>query len=98
MPATSKPLAARHARPIHSFAQSRRPSTPPPLLPHLLLLYPPPYQLHPSSEAHMTTAFSIGQHIGDYEIISILGAGGMGKVYKVRNVISERTEAMKILL
>jgi serine/threonine protein kinase len=46
----------------------------------------------------MTTAFSIGQHIGDYEIISILGAGGMGKVYKVRNVISERTEAMKILL
>jgi serine/threonine protein kinase len=46
----------------------------------------------------MTTAFSIGQHIGDYEIISILGAGGMGKVYKVRNVISERVEAMKILL
>ena len=46
----------------------------------------------------MTTGFSTGQHIGDYEIISILGAGGMGKVYKVRNVISERVEAMKILL
>ncbi len=46
----------------------------------------------------MTTGFTIGQHIGDYEIISILGAGGMGKVYKVRNVISERFEAMKILL
>ncbi|MBV8513986.1 MAG: protein kinase [Acidobacteria bacterium] len=46
----------------------------------------------------MSAAFSTGQHIGDYEIISILGAGGMGKVYKVRNVISERTEAMKILL
>jgi serine/threonine-protein kinase len=46
----------------------------------------------------MSAAFSTGQHIGDYEIISILGAGGMGKVYKVRNVISERIEAMKILL
>ena len=46
----------------------------------------------------MSTGFSTGQHIGDYEIISILGAGGMGKVYKVRNVISERIEAMKILL
>ncbi|HEY4978389.1 MAG TPA: protein kinase [Candidatus Acidoferrum sp.] len=46
----------------------------------------------------MTTEFSIGQHIGDYEILSVLGLGGMGKVYKVRNVISDRVEAMKILL
>jgi serine/threonine protein kinase len=40
----------------------------------------------------------INKRIGDYEIISELGAGGMGKVYKVRNVISDRIEAMKILL
>jgi serine/threonine-protein kinase len=46
----------------------------------------------------MAAEFSPGQHIGDYEIISILGLGGMGKVYKVRNVISDRVEAMKILL
>jgi eukaryotic-like serine/threonine-protein kinase len=46
----------------------------------------------------MTAEFAPGQHIGDYEILSILGAGGMGKVYRVRNVISDRTEAMKILL
>jgi len=46
----------------------------------------------------MTAEFRVGQHIGDYEILSILGAGGMGKVYKVRNVISDRPEAMKILL
>ncbi len=36
--------------------------------------------------------------VGDYEILGVLGAGGMGKVYKVRNVISDRIEAMKVLL
>ena len=46
----------------------------------------------------MAAEFGVGQHIGDYEILSILGMGGMGKVYKVRNVIADRVEAMKILL
>ena len=41
---------------------------------------------------------NIGERIGDYEIIQILGAGGMGQVYKVRNVLSDRIEAMKVLL
>src|SRR5580692_409102 len=40
----------------------------------------------------------IGSAIGDYQVVGILGAGGMGKVYKVRNVISDRVEAMKVLL
>jgi len=40
----------------------------------------------------------IGERIGDYEIIQILGAGGMGQVYKVRNILSHRIEAMKVLL
>ena len=43
-------------------------------------------------------AYNIGDRVGDYEIVDVLGAGGMGKVYKVRNVISERFEAMKVLL
>ncbi len=38
------------------------------------------------------------RRIGDYEVLGILGSGGMGKVFKVRNVISDRIEAMKILL
>ncbi|MFZ0970570.1 MAG: serine/threonine-protein kinase [Candidatus Acidiferrales bacterium] len=41
---------------------------------------------------------SIPQRIGDYEVLGVLGNGGMGKVYKVRNVISDRVDAMKILL
>jgi serine/threonine-protein kinase len=42
--------------------------------------------------------FVPGQRIGDYEVLGVLGAGGMGKVYKVRNTISDRVEAMKVLL
>jgi len=39
-----------------------------------------------------------GRRVGDYEVLAPLGVGGMGRVYKVRNVISNREEAMKILL
>ena len=46
----------------------------------------------------MSDDFIPGQRIGDYEVLGVLGAGGMGKVYKVRNVISDRVEAMKVLL
>lgn len=46
----------------------------------------------------MSDDFVPGQRIGDYEILGVLGAGGMGKVYKVRNTISDRIEAMKVLL
>ncbi len=43
-------------------------------------------------------SYEVGSHVGDYEVLQVLGAGGMGCVYKVRNVISERVEAMKVLL
>ncbi len=39
-----------------------------------------------------------GMQVGDYQILRELGAGGMGKVFQVRNVISDRMEAMKVLL
>jgi serine/threonine-protein kinase len=40
----------------------------------------------------------VGSTVGDYQIVGVLGVGGMGEVYKVRNVISDRIEAMKVLL
>src|ERR1700684_1963570 len=45
-----------------------------------------------------TMAIEPGERIGDYEIVATLGAGGLGAVYEVRHVISQRHEAMKILL
>ena len=39
-----------------------------------------------------------GTQVGAYEIVAPLGNGGMGEVYKVCHVISQRTEAMKVLL
>ncbi len=38
------------------------------------------------------------QRLGDYQILRVLGSGGMGRVYQVRNVITDRVEAMKVLL
>lgn len=43
-------------------------------------------------------SFEIGDTLGDYQIMGVLGRGGMGKVFRVRNLISDRTEAMKIVL
>lgn len=43
-------------------------------------------------------AFEPGQRIGDYEVVARLGAGGLGVVYEVRHLISQRREAMKIML
>jgi len=40
----------------------------------------------------------IGDVIEGYEVLKPLGAGGMGRVYQVRNTLSNRVDAMKILL
>jgi serine/threonine-protein kinase len=42
--------------------------------------------------------FSVGQTVGDYRIVDVIGSGGMGTVYKVQHVISDRIEAMKVVL
>jgi serine/threonine-protein kinase len=40
----------------------------------------------------------IGDTLGDYQVTGVLGRGGMGKVFRVRNLVSDREEAMKIVL
>jgi len=42
-------------------------------------------------------AFSAGTRIGPYEIVSPLGAGGMGVVYRARDPRLDRTVAIKVL-
>jgi serine/threonine protein kinase len=39
-----------------------------------------------------------GQVVGDYRILGTLGRGGMGAVYRVRNTLTDREEAMKVVL
>jgi serine/threonine protein kinase len=46
------------------------------------------------SRAHALTS---GTKLGPYEIQSLLGAGGMGEVYRARDTRLERDAAIKIL-
>jgi len=43
-------------------------------------------------------AIGVGDILGDYQVTGVLGRGGMGKVYRVRSLLTEREEAMKLLL
>jgi serine/threonine protein kinase len=40
----------------------------------------------------------VGYVVGDYRVLASLGAGGVGRVYKVRHSITGRIEALKVLL
>lgn len=42
-------------------------------------------------------ALRVGARLGPYDIISVLGAGGFGEVYKARDTRLDRTVAIKIL-
>ena len=41
--------------------------------------------------------FEIGQRVGDYEIIDVLDSSSNGAAYKVRNILAQRFEMLRIL-
>jgi serine/threonine protein kinase len=42
-------------------------------------------------------ALAAGTRLGPYEVLGLIGAGGMGEVYKARDTRLDRTVAIKVL-
>jgi serine/threonine protein kinase len=51
----------------------------------------------PASTAASTTMLSAGTRLGPYEIQALLGAGGMGEVYRARDTRLNRIVAIKVI-
>lgn len=41
---------------------------------------------------------NVGDRVGDYMVLAEIGAGGVGRIFRVQNLISGRIDAMKVLL
>ena len=50
-----------------------------------------------SADGYPIVTLAAGMRLGPYEVISLLGAGGMGEVYRARDTRLGRTVALKVL-
>lgn len=50
------------------------------------------------SKYHQSMAFQVEQIVGEYKILRALGRGGLGAVYEAVHLISQRSEAIKVLI
>ncbi len=51
----------------------------------------------PGGGCYTVMRLGAGTHLGPYEILSPIGAGGMGEVYKAKDTRLDRTVAIKVL-